>query len=73
MFALTVQASLGASVQRFEEVIVCVRSIRDAWKQVAAETSLHAPVAPAVIAKPRIVHLNPLPAETGEAASRWTA
>src|SRR5580658_8648426 len=43
MFALTVQASLGASVERFEEVIGCVRSIRDAWKQVAAETSQAAP------------------------------
>ena len=74
MFALIVQASLGASAQRFEEVIGCVRSIRDAWKQVAAETS-QAPIAPVPqipIAKPRIVQLNPPPAESGE-ASRWTA
>lgn len=72
MFALTVQASLGASVGRFEEVIGCVRGVRDAWKQVASEQvqagSSFAPPA----GKPRIVRLNPLPNET-EDVSRWTA
>jgi flagellar secretion chaperone FliS len=72
MFALTVQASLGASVQRFEEVIGCVRSIRDAWKQVATETSQAAPAPQTPAAKPRIVQLSPPPAETDQ-ASRWTA
>jgi flagellar protein FliS len=67
MFAVTVQASLGASVQRFEEVIGCVRSIRDAWKQVAAET---APAPPA--SKARIAQRNPPPVEADQ-ASRWTA
>jgi flagellar protein FliS len=72
MFAITVQASLGASTERFEDVIGCVRSIRDAWKQVAAETSEANPTQPAPASKPRIVHLNPPAAEAGE-ASRWTA
>jgi len=72
MFALTVQASLGASVERFEEVIGCVRSIRDAWRQVAAETSQAAPTPQPAAAKPRIVQLSPLPMETDQ-ASRWTA
>src|SRR5580698_2846742 len=67
MFALSVQASLGASVQRFEEVIGCVRSIRDAWKQVAAET---APAPSLSTSKPRVVHLNPPPSEPDQ-ASRW--
>jgi flagellar protein FliS len=72
MFALIVQASLGASAERFEEVIGCVRSIRDAWRQVAAETS-RATSAPSLPApKLRVVQLNPPPQETGE-ASRWTA
>lgn len=70
MFALTVQASLGASTERFEEVIVCVRSIRDAWKQVAAETSQAAPSLPTP--KPNMVQLAPPPIETDQ-ASRWTA
>jgi flagellar secretion chaperone FliS len=75
MFALIVQASLGASTQRFEEVIECVRSVRDAWKQVAAETAPAASATQAAASpatKPRIVHLNPPQAEGGE-ASRWTA
>jgi flagellar protein FliS len=37
MFALIVQASLGASVPRFEEVIGCIRNVRDAWRQVASD------------------------------------
>ena len=72
MFALIVQASLGASVQRFEEVIGCVRGIRDAWKQIAAETSQATPATPLSIAKPRIAPLSPPPTETDQ-ASRWTA
>jgi flagellar protein FliS len=66
MFALTVQASLGASAQRFEEVIGNVRSIRDAWKQVAAETSQ------ATEAKQRFVQLTPSAAATSK-DSHWTA
>jgi flagellar protein FliS len=72
MFALTVQASLGASAQRFEEVIGCVRSIRDCWKQVAAETAQLAPAPSLPTPKPHIVHLNPPPTES-DPASRWTA
>lgn len=72
MFALILQASVGASVERFEEVIGCVRTIRDAWKQVAAETN-QAKAAPQVNpAKPRLVSLIPAPAEADQ-ASRWTA
>jgi flagellar protein FliS len=71
MFALTVQASLGASAERFEEVIGFVRSVRDAWKQVAAETAQALPAPPAPVARPRMVQLAP-PSEAGE-ASRWTA
>jgi flagellar secretion chaperone FliS len=40
MFALILQASQGASVQRFEEVIGCVKNVRDAWRQVAADPTL---------------------------------
>jgi flagellar secretion chaperone FliS len=63
MFAVPVQASLGASVERFEEVIGCVRSIPDAWKQVAAETA-PAPSLPA--SKPRIAHRSPPPMEADQ-------
>ena len=69
MFALIVQASLAASVPRFEEVIGCVRSIRDAWKQVATENAQTAPLSAPAVPKPRVVQLNPVSGE----ASRWTA
>ena len=36
MFALTLQASVAASAQRFEQVIAHVKEIRDAWREVAA-------------------------------------
>jgi flagellar secretion chaperone FliS len=72
MFALILQASVASSTQKFEEVIGCVRSIRDAWRQVALELAQETgPVASASI-KPRVMRLTPPPTEM-EPASRWTA
>jgi flagellar secretion chaperone FliS len=71
MFALILQASLGASAQRFEEVIGCVRNVRDAWKQVATETLQQAPSLSSSAARARVVQLT---SQTeGDRASRWTA
>jgi flagellar secretion chaperone FliS len=72
MFALILQASLGASTQRFEEVIGCIRNVRDAWKQVAAETSKPTATSLPSTAKPRVVQLTPAKTEA-DPASRWTA
>ncbi len=74
MFALIVQASLAASVPRFEEVIGCVRNVRDAWRQVAADPTVNLrpqPSAPQAAAAngPQLV---PPPAQDSE-PSRWTA
>lgn len=71
MFALILQASLGASAQRFEEVIVCVRNVRDAWKQVATETSQQASSPSSAASKARVLQLTPQAG--GDHASRWTA
>jgi len=71
MFALILQASVGNSVERFEEVIGFVRTIRDAWRQVAAETSKDAPQ-PAPPIQSRVPRLVVPPVEA-EPASRWTA
>jgi len=71
MFALILQASVGNSAARFEEVIGFVRTIRDAWRQVAAETPREA-LPPAPTVKSRTPRLVVPPAET-ETASRWTA
>jgi flagellar protein FliS len=71
MFALILQASVASSTAKFEEVIGCVRSIRDAWRQVATEQSQQDQTkAPA--AKPRLMRLTPPPPEF-EPATRWTA
>jgi flagellar protein FliS len=73
MFALILQASLAASPSRFEEVIDCIRNVRDAWRQVATDSTLNAstPVrkntAAAINSK-----LTPPLAEI-DSASRWTA
>jgi flagellar protein FliS len=72
MFALILQASQGASTQRFEEVIGCVRTVRDAWKQVAAEISDPTPTQQPSAVKPRVVELPAAPAESNR-ISRWTA
>jgi flagellar protein FliS len=37
IFAQILQASQGASKQKFEHAIDCVRTVRDAWRQVARE------------------------------------
>jgi len=37
MFTMTLEASHFASVEQFEEVIACVRNVRDAWKIVARD------------------------------------
>jgi flagellar protein FliS len=72
MFALILQASVGNSTERFEEVIGFVRTIRDTWRQVASEIPRETPQ-PAPIMKPRVVRLNTPPAPEAESASRWTA
>jgi flagellar protein FliS len=37
MFGLILQASQSASPRRFEDVIRCVKTVRDAWRQVATD------------------------------------
>jgi flagellar protein FliS len=72
MFALILQASVASSSQKFEEVIGCVRSVRDAWRQVAAELAGETQAPPATPTRPRMMRLVSPPAEL-ESPSRWTA
>jgi flagellar protein FliS len=72
MFALILQASVASSTQKFEEVIGCVRSIRDAWRQVAAELAQGTSPVPSASIKPRVMRIAP-PLSELESASRWTA
>ena len=41
VFALILQASQSASRQKFEHAINCVRNVRDAWRQVAADPEVN--------------------------------
>ena len=43
MFALMLQGSQGASRKKFEQVIANVRNVRDAWKQVLADSRASQP------------------------------
>jgi flagellar protein FliS len=72
MFALILQASVGASAHRFEEVIGCVRSVRDAWKQVAAENPQAGQTGKSFTSDPRVMQLSSSSPEADQ-ASRWTA
>ena len=78
MFALILQASLAASAARFEEVIGCIRDVRDAWRQVAVDPTVEAAALPVPAAaesdSASQIHtkLIPLPAEATQ-PSRWTA
>jgi len=66
MFALILQASLAASPQRFEEVIGCVRNVRDAWRQVAADPTVGTAV-------PKIAQFTQPPLTETDQPARWTA
>jgi flagellar secretion chaperone FliS len=72
MFALILQASLAASASRFEEVIGCIRNVRDAWRQVAADPSLSIPASVRENSAPMSPRLGLPPTEIAP-ASRWTA
>jgi flagellar protein FliS len=41
IFAQVLQASQSASVQKFEHAIACVKNVRDAWRQVARDSSIN--------------------------------
>ena len=71
MFALILQASLAASTERFEQVIGCIRDVRDAWRQVAADPEVNAGTMRRD-ASPRTVHLGAQNADSQQASS-WTA
>jgi flagellar protein FliS len=75
MFTMTLEASHIASKEQFEEVIACVRNVRDAWVIVARD-----PEAGRVLPRElrtreeKFVPASEMYATTSESsASRWTA
>jgi flagellar secretion chaperone FliS len=77
MFALILQASLAASSVRFEEAIGCIRNVRDAWRQVAADPANRATaLASTSGAGKAAAPMTPKfisPSGDVDPASRWTA
>lgn len=68
-FALILQASQGSSIERFEQVIRCVKNVRDAWRQVAADSAERPSARLANVAS---VNLRTFASDAEQAAS-WTA
>jgi flagellar secretion chaperone FliS len=64
-FALILQASQSASKAKFEHAIECVRTVRDAWREVARDPEAN-PVGP------RLVTTNTSSADS-TSGSNWTA
>ena len=75
MFALMLQGSQANSKQKFENVIACVRNVRDAWRQVAKDPEAMRATLTASPASPGqsfpISRMN-TPAESSR-GSNWTA
>jgi flagellar protein FliS len=75
IFAQILQASQSASKGKFEHVIVCVRSVRDAWREVAKDPDANA-AAPHVLAMPAPGQPGAdraVPGRDAAAGSGWTA
>jgi len=67
VFAQILQASQSASVEKFNHAIECVRNVRDAWRQVAADPEVN----PAPI---QLANTNDLSGyESAATGSRWNA
>jgi flagellar protein FliS len=62
-FAEILQASQAASPRKFNHAIECVRNVRDAWRQVAADPTL----------KPTLPQHGPADFQDASAGSRWNA
>ncbi|MGC9158409.1 MAG: flagellar export chaperone FliS [Terracidiphilus sp.] len=76
IFAQILQASQSASQQKFDHAIECVRSVRDAWRQVAHDPEVNPapPQVAAVASRQRQGGFEGL--ESGEESavgSRWNA
>jgi len=70
IFAQILQASQSASTRKFQYAIECVRNVRDAWREVARDTSINSGSSQVLTMPSRTA--GPEPSEAGPGAS-WTA
>jgi flagellar protein FliS len=71
IFAQILQASQSASRQKFDHAIDCVRTVRDAWKQVAKDPEAN-PALPQITAVP-VRRQTSFDGGEEAAVSSWTA
>ncbi|SFS14675.1 flagellar protein FliS [Granulicella pectinivorans] len=75
MFTMSLEASHAASVAQFQEVIACVKNVRDAWVIVARDPAAGR-VLPRELRTREERFLPPAeaaPSQTASVASRWSA
>ncbi len=75
IFAQILQASQSASRAKFKHAIVCVRNVRDAWREVAKDPGANRDTAKlvAVAARRQPEPDRMEPGRNGAAATSWTA
>jgi flagellar protein FliS len=75
MFTMTLEASHADSREGFEEVIACLRNVRDAWQIVARDPEVQKP-APRDLRSQEERYSSvrvPVPQTQEQAAANWTA
>ncbi|MGA7833406.1 MAG: flagellar export chaperone FliS [Terracidiphilus sp.] len=76
IFAQILQASQSASPQKFEHAIVCVKNVRDAWRQVARDPEVNPGPLQVTMVSPGHQQTNLDGYDTsvdGKVASHWNA
>ena len=74
MFTLTLEASHYASKEQFQEVIACIRNVRDAWVIVAKDPEAGRVLPRELRTREERLLPMPVPAiDDGQRASRWSA
>ena len=73
MFTLTLEASHIASAEGFEEVISCVKNVRDAWVIVAQDPEAGKVLSRELRTREETFVANVAAAEVISAAPRWSA
>jgi flagellar protein FliS len=72
IFAQILQASQSASRSKFEHAIQCVKTVRDAWREVAKDPVANPGLGAAGV-RPAVGHAADAARESEAAVSSWTA
>lgn len=75
MFTMALEASHAESVEQFQEVILCIRNVRDAWVVVARDPEAGRVLPRELRMREEMRSSSPviMPVSDGAVASRWSA